>query len=133
MYPVAPTLARSAVTGLAMICSTVRGPNHSAGPKRWLVGPWNSNVPVAVGWADKGVDDPHRHDEMNEIYLVARGTSQAQVGAHTVELQAGDVLVVEPGEEHTFNWSSEDYLHFVVQAPFVVGDKVAGSRRRPKA
>jgi hypothetical protein len=33
------------------------------------------------------------------------------------------VLVVEPGEVHTFTASSEDYLHFVVQAPFVAGDR----------
>jgi hypothetical protein len=36
----------------------------------------------------------------------------------------GDMLVVEPGESHTFVGSSPDYLHFVVQAPFVTGDKV---------
>jgi hypothetical protein len=40
-----------------------------------------------------------------------------------VGLQAGDLLVVEPGEVHTFVDSSDDDLHFVVQAPFVEGDK----------
>ena len=39
-------------------------------------------------------------------------------------LGVGDVLVVEPGETHTFLDSSTDYLHFVVQTPFVPGDKV---------
>jgi hypothetical protein len=34
------------------------------------------------------------------------------------------MLVVEPGEDHTFLSSSEGYLHFVVQAPFLRGDKV---------
>jgi hypothetical protein len=29
----------------------------------------------------------------------------------------------EPGEVHTFVTSREDYLHVVVQAPFVAGDK----------
>ena len=60
---------------------------------------------------------------MYEIYLVARGQSTAVVDGEAVPLLAGDLLVVEPGEEHTFVASSEDYLHFVVQAPFVVGDK----------
>jgi hypothetical protein len=32
--------------------------------------------------------------------------------------------VVEPGEAHTFLSSTEEYLHFVVQAPFHPGDKV---------
>lgn len=39
-------------------------------------------------------------------------------------LAAGDMLVVEPGEPHTFVSSSPDYLHFVVQTPFMPGDKV---------
>jgi quercetin dioxygenase-like cupin family protein len=78
---------------------------------------------VALGFADCGVDDPHHHDEMFEIYLVARGESTAKVGGEAVPLQAGDLLVIEPGEAHTFVASSEDYLHFVVQAPFVADDK----------
>jgi hypothetical protein len=41
--------------------------------KGWYVRPWDSGLPVAVGWADRGVDEPHRHELMNEIYLVARG------------------------------------------------------------
>jgi mannose-6-phosphate isomerase-like protein (cupin superfamily) len=60
---------------------------------------------------------------MYEIYLVALGESTAMVDGEAVLLRAGDLLVVEPGEVHTFLTSSEDYLHFVVQAPFVAGDK----------
>jgi mannose-6-phosphate isomerase-like protein (cupin superfamily) len=91
--------------------------------KDWFIGPWDSDVPVALGYADEGVDDPHVHDSMYEIYFIARGTSSALVDGQLVDLQAGDVLVVEPGETHTFVDSSDDYLHFVVQAPFVQGDK----------
>ena len=92
--------------------------------KGWFVGPWMSTVPVAIGWADRGVNQPHRHDQMNEIYLVARGESVAVVAGRTLHLRPGDMLVVEPGEAHTFVSSSADYLHFVVQTPFVRGDKV---------
>jgi quercetin dioxygenase-like cupin family protein len=92
--------------------------------KGWFVGPWNAPVPVAVGWADRGVNQLHRHDEMCEIYLVARGQSTAIVAGQQIELVAGSMLVVEPGEAHTFMNSSGDYVHFVVQAPFVKGDKV---------
>src|SRR5689334_22394477 len=91
--------------------------------KGWLTGPWDSDVPIAVGYADAGVDDPHWHDSMYEMYLVARGTSSAVVDGRRVELQVGDLLVVEPGESHTFVQSSDDYLHFVIQAPFAEGDK----------
>lgn len=106
----------------AMIIGTAR--DAPGDGKGWFVGPWNSAVPVAVGWADRGVDHPHRHDEMNEIYLVARGHSVALVAGREVPLAAGDMLVVESGEPHTFVSSSPDYLHFVVQTPFMPGDKV---------
>jgi mannose-6-phosphate isomerase-like protein (cupin superfamily) len=92
--------------------------------KGWFAGPWNSTLPVAVGWADRGVNQMHRHDQMAEIYLVARGESTAVVAGEAVRLVPGDMLAVEPGEAHTFIDSSDDYLHFVVQAPFVTGDKV---------
>jgi mannose-6-phosphate isomerase-like protein (cupin superfamily) len=92
--------------------------------KGWFVGPWNSPVPIAVGWADRGVDLPHRHDTMCEVYLVARGESTALVAGRRVDLVPGSMLVVEPGEAHTFLSSSDDYLHFVVQAPFVKSDKI---------
>lgn len=93
------------------------------GGKGWFVGPWNSPVPVPIGWADEGVDEPHRHQQMYEVYLVARGESVAVVDGQRVPLRAGDMLLVEPGEAHTFSSSSQDYLHFVVQTPFVPGDK----------
>ncbi len=92
--------------------------------KGWLVGPWNSKVPVSVGYANAGVNEPHRHLEMYEIYLVARGSSVALVEGQEVRLKAGDLLVIEPAEVHTFVSSTPDYLHFVVQAPFVLGDKI---------
>ena len=72
---------------------------------------------VAVGWADRGVNHPHRHDHMCEIYLVARGESTAVVNGRRIELAPGSMLVVEPAEAHTSWNSSHDYLHFVVQAP----------------
>jgi hypothetical protein len=46
-------------------------------------------------------------------------------GGETVQLGAGDMLVVEPGEAHIFLSSSGDYLHFVLHPPFVRADKVA--------
>ncbi|MCX6378626.1 MAG: AraC family ligand binding domain-containing protein, partial [Armatimonadetes bacterium] len=58
-----------------------------------------------------------------EVYLIAKGTSVAVVDEVVISLQAGDILIVEPGEVHTFSASSEDYLHFVLQTPFVREDK----------
>ena len=41
--------------------------------KGWYVGPWNSGIPIAVGYANAGVNEVHFHAEMFEVYLVAQG------------------------------------------------------------
>lgn len=92
-------------------------------PKGWYVGPWNSDIPIPIGYANEGINEKHYHAQMTEVYLIAKGTSVAVVDEVAISLQAGDILIVEPGEVHTFSASSEDYLHFVLQTPFVQGDK----------
>jgi mannose-6-phosphate isomerase-like protein (cupin superfamily) len=92
--------------------------------KGWFLGPWNSEVPVPVGYANEGVNEEHYHQRMFELYLVAQGQSTIVVNGAEVILRQGDALVVEPGEVHSFTSSSEDYLHFVIHTPFVPGDKV---------
>lgn len=96
----------------------------TATPKSWYAGPWNSSAPVAVGYANEGIDLRHYHAEMYEIYLVAQGESVAVINDERIVLNARDVLIVEPGEVHTFVESTPDYFHFVIQAPFVPADKV---------
>jgi mannose-6-phosphate isomerase-like protein (cupin superfamily) len=91
--------------------------------KGWFVGPWNSAVPVPVGYANEAIDVEHYHAEMYEVYLIAQGTSTAIVDDEEVSLTAGDILVVEPNEVHTFTNSSANYLHFVIHTPFVKNDK----------
>jgi len=98
--------------------------------KGWFIGPWNSAVDIPIGYANRAVDEPHSHARMHEVYLVARGESTALVDGKTLVLRSGDMLVVEPGEEHTFLAHTPDYLHFVIQTPFVKGDKTL---RRPES
>jgi quercetin dioxygenase-like cupin family protein len=97
-------------------------------PKGWYVGPWDSDVPVPIGYANAGIDEPHYHTQMYEIYLVAQGESTIVVNDKAVTLRPGQILVVEPGEVHTFIASSADYFHFVIQTPFSDNDKVAVDR-----
>ena len=92
--------------------------------KGWFVGPWNCKVPIPIGYANEGVKEKHYHAQMYEVYLVARGNSLAIVGGKEVRLEPGYMLVVEPNEVHTFVSSSEDYLHYVINTPFVKNDKV---------
>ncbi len=91
--------------------------------KGWYVGHWNSDLSVSVGYANKGIDEPHVHHRITEIYLVARGTSEMRVEQETVTLEAGDMIVIEPGEAHTFLSSSLEYLHFVVHVPGLSGEE----------
>jgi len=92
--------------------------------KGWFFGPWNSKIPVPVGYANEGIDQTHYHKHVYEIYLVAQGSSTMLIDGTEVNLKQGDAVALEPNEVHTFLSSSEDYLHFVVHAPFVKGDKV---------
>lgn len=93
--------------------------------KGWFTGPWDdaqaSPLPISVGYAQTGIDQPHLHTQMTEIYLVARGTSLLRVENETLNLCEGDVVVIEPGEAHTFLSASPDYLHFVIHTPGLSG------------
>jgi mannose-6-phosphate isomerase-like protein (cupin superfamily) len=110
-------------------------PSNFINQKGWYTGPWDSSFPISVGYANAAIDEPHLHQRITEIYLVARGSSIVRVEEETITLLAGDVLVVEPGEAHTFIHSSPDYFHFVVHTPGLAGDearseKLAVSRAR---
>jgi mannose-6-phosphate isomerase-like protein (cupin superfamily) len=91
--------------------------------KGWYVGPWNSDLAVSVGYANAGIDEPHVHSRITEVYMVAQGTSEIRVEQETIALRAGDVIVVEPGEAHTFLSSSPDYFHFVAHVPGLTGEE----------
>jgi len=93
-----------------------------ASAKGWYAGPWNSALAISVGYATTGIDEPHEHTRITEIYLIARGTARIRIEHETMELAAGDMLIVEPGEAHTFLSSSPDYLHFVIHTPGVTGE-----------
>ncbi len=90
--------------------------------KGWYIGPWNSDLPIAIGYANAGVDEPHAHSQLTEIYIITRGTSEIRLGQETIALQAGDLLVIEPGEAHTFLSHSPDYFHVVIHTPALSGD-----------
>ncbi len=91
-------------------------------PKGWYTGPWDSNLNISIGYANEGVDEPHLHRQMTEIYFMARGTVEMRVESDTVVLVEDDVIVIEPGEAHTFLSSSPDHFHFVIQTPGLIGE-----------
>jgi mannose-6-phosphate isomerase-like protein (cupin superfamily) len=90
--------------------------------KGWYAGPWNSGLAISVGYANQGIDEPHVHTIITEVYLVARGQAEVRVERSALTLRAGDMLAVEPGEAHTFLSSTSDYLHFVIHTPGLAGE-----------
>ena len=92
--------------------------------KGWFIGPWDSDLPIPVGFANAGINEKHVHQKMYEVYLIANGHSTAVVNGKNIKLKTGDMLIVEPGEVHTFISNSKNYFHFVLNTPFIKGDKV---------
>ena len=89
----------------------------SESDKGWYLGPWNSQLEVSVGYARRPPDEPHLHRSVHELYLVARGTCRVRVEGRTLELSAGELLHLRPGEAHTFLACSNDYFHYVIHTP----------------
>jgi len=85
--------------------------------KGWFIGPWNSDLAISVGYANRGINEPHLHTQITEIYLVASGTTEIRIEKETFKIQRGDIVIIEPGEAHTFLSSSPDYFHFVIHTP----------------
>jgi mannose-6-phosphate isomerase-like protein (cupin superfamily) len=96
--------------------------------KGWYLGPWDSDLDISLGFANAGVDEPHLHQRMTEIYFMACGTAEMRVEGETVVLDEGEVIVVEPGEAHTFLSSSPDHFHFVIQVPGLVGEEARADK-----
>jgi len=91
-------------------------------PKGWYAGPWDSDLDISLGFANEGVDEAHLHRRMREIYFMARGSVEMRVEQETVTLGQDDIIIIEPGEAHTFLSSSPDHFHFVIQTPGLQGD-----------
>ena len=103
--------------------------------KGWFFEPWNAGFNISVGFANEGVDEPHVHRQMAEVYLMARGTAEMRIDTQTVVLHQSELVIIEPGEAHTFLSSSPDHFHFVLQIPGLRGqtardDKVLVPRSR---
>ena len=96
--------------------------------KGWFLGPWNSELDIAVGYANQGIDEPHIHHRITEIYLIARGEAQIRINEQTIIIREGDMLLVEPGEAHTFLSNSPDYYHLVIHTPGLNEADVAEER-----
>jgi mannose-6-phosphate isomerase-like protein (cupin superfamily) len=97
--------------------------------KGWLIGPWNSDSELSIGYATAGIDEPHVHNTITEYYLVGRGSAIIRVGDNTLTISAGDVLQIDPGEGHTFISHTVDYFHFVIHYPGLSGSEALADKK----
>lgn len=102
---------------------------ESSETKGWLIGPWNSKNELSIGYANTGLDEPHVHGIVTEIYLVGQGNAVVRVNKQTINICAEDVLQIEPGEGHSFRANTEDYFHFVIHHPGLAGNKARVDKR----
>lgn len=62
---------------------------------------------------------PHYHEDMQEVFVLVRGTVRMAGGESTVEMTPGDTVLVSPGEIHQMhNDGTEDaeYIVFGISA-----------------
>jgi quercetin dioxygenase-like cupin family protein len=99
-----------------------------AAVKGWYAGPWNSDLGISVGYANQGIPEPHYHTRITEIYLVACGSAEIRINQQNITLHPGNMLILEPGEAHTFLHSSSDYFHFVIHTPGLQGEEARAEK-----
>ena len=87
-----------------------------------LVGPWNSGLALAIGYARTASAEPHYHAQMREIFVVIAGSGDFMAGGHTRRIETDAVGIVEPGEVHAWRSASRDFQIVVVHEPYVAGD-----------
>jgi mannose-6-phosphate isomerase-like protein (cupin superfamily) len=80
---------------------------EAQGEKLTFFGPPDPDAPVlefeCTIAAGKVGPDPHIHPKQVETFRVTEGTMRAVVDGEERELKAGEVLVVAPGQLHTFS------------------------------
>jgi mannose-6-phosphate isomerase-like protein (cupin superfamily) len=65
-------------------------------------------------WEPSGAQPPNSHPGSTEIFVVLRGEGRAFSDEHSVDLRAGDVLVLSPGSVHRIvNTSPTERLYTV--------------------
>jgi mannose-6-phosphate isomerase-like protein (cupin superfamily) len=83
--------------------------------KQMLIG-WDEQAPInqfARAVFPPGESVPsHQHGDMIEVFYVESGSAVAQIAGQEVELNSGDCLTVEPGEDHAITSTGDS--EFVV-------------------
>ncbi len=73
--------------------------------------------PQMINWARLPVGSSfrlHYHEDMEESFIIVTGTVEMRVNGEPYQLNAGDMLVVSPGERHDMENTSDNDVEYIV-------------------
>jgi len=73
--------------------------------------------PQMINWARLPAGSSfrlHYHEDMEESFIIISGTAEMRVDGNAHRLNAGDMLVVSPGEKHDMENVCDDDVEYVV-------------------
>ena len=73
--------------------------------------------PQMINWARLPVGSSfrlHYHEDMEESFIIVSGTVEMRVDGKPHQLNAGDMLVVSPGERHDMENTSDSDVEYIV-------------------
>jgi len=89
----------------------------------WYLAEAGMPIQVGVKSGSTPFGKKHLHKTMAEYFLLLAGELRLSVGAATLELAIGDLVVVEPGEAHEVLHASPDAMLLMLMPPPVANDK----------
>ena len=78
----------------------------------------SGDVPGVLQWASSEIGPgltvtPHNHPDATELFQILEGEMEATVDCNRVTLGKGSLLVIEPGETHSFENTGTEPCRFV--------------------
>ena len=81
----------------------------------YLSAEFEDRLQVMVVDLDRKGDTGKRRLDNDVLLIVIHGAGQVRSGVSVAEVRAGDVILIEAGEEHTI-WTSDDSMRIVLQS-----------------
>jgi mannose-6-phosphate isomerase-like protein (cupin superfamily) len=79
----------------------------------------------AIGWRTHGDEGAHVHDD-HEVFCIMQGQGEIEIDGRREPLRAGEVLLIEPGEDHHI---VGDPQHPIINLWFHCGDEPHPAQR----
>ena len=90
----------------------------------WHLAETDLPIQVGVKSADTPFGGRHLHKTMAEYFLLLQGRLRLQVNDEVLEMEQGDLILVEPGEAHQVVHASPDARLLLFMPAPIENDKV---------